>query len=79
METLQARKRKRIRNILLNSPLTLILIIINIILVGWIFHIVHVIFTDGLDHMTLYEWTEHLYSLAKNTFENFFASIIAVV
>jgi hypothetical protein len=79
METLRERKRKRIRNIFLNSPLMIILIIINIILVGWILHILHVIFTDGLDHMSLYEWAEHLYLLAKNTFEEFFASISVVV
>lgn len=78
METLRERKRKRIKNILLNSPLTFILIIINIVLVGWILHILHVIFTDALDHMSLYEWTEHLYILAKNTFEEFFASISSV-
>ena len=57
----------------------IILIIINIILVSWIIHIVYVIFTDGLDHMSLYEWTEHLYLFAKNTFEEFFASISIVV
>ena len=57
----------------------LVLIVINIILVGWILHILHVIFTDALDHMSLYEWTEHLYLLAKNTFEEFFASIAIVV
>jgi predicted nucleic acid-binding Zn ribbon protein len=78
METLRERKRKRIKNILLNSPLTFILIIINMVLVGWILHILHVIFTDALDHMSLYEWTEHLYILAKNTFEEFFASISSV-
>lgn len=78
METLRERKRKKIKNILLNSPLTLILVVINVVLLGWILHIVHVIFTDALDHMSLYEWTEHLYTLAKNTFEEFFASIANV-
>jgi predicted nucleic acid-binding Zn ribbon protein len=78
METLRERKRKRIKNIFLTSPLTFILIIINMVLVGWILHILHVIFTDALDHMSLYEWTEHLYILAKNTFEEFFASISIV-
>jgi hypothetical protein len=78
METLRERKRKRIKHIFLNSPLTFILIIINMVLVGWILHILHVIFTDALDHMSLYEWTEHLYILAKNTFEEFFASISSV-
>lgn len=75
METLRARKRKRIKNILLGFPLTLLLFIINVVLIGWLVHIVHAIFTDALDHMSLYEWTEHLYLLAKNTFEELFASL----
>jgi len=79
METLRERKQKRLKNIFLNSPLILILVIINIILVGWILHIVHVIFTDGVSHMSLYQWTEHLFVLAKDTFEEFFASISIVV
>jgi uncharacterized membrane protein len=79
METLRERKRKRIKNFILGSPLTLILVVINVILVGWLIHILHAIFTDALDHMTLYEWTEHLYLLAKNTFEEFFASISILV
>jgi hypothetical protein len=56
-----------------------VLVIINIVLVGWILHILHVIFTDALDHMSLYEWTEHLYFLAKNTFEEIFESISIVI
>jgi len=79
METLRERKRKRIKNFILGSPLTLLLVVINVILVGWLIHILYAIFTDALDHMTLYEWTEHLYLLAKNTFEEFFASISILV
>lgn len=63
------RKKKRARNILLGIPLTIILVVINIVLIGWVIHILHAIFTDALDHMSLYEWTEHLYFLAKNTLE----------
>jgi hypothetical protein len=61
METWIEIKRKRIRNIFLHSPLTLLLVVINVVLVGWIIHVLHVIFTDALDYMSLYEWTEHLY------------------
>lgn len=78
METFRVRKRRKIKNIFLKFPLLLILVVINTILVGWILHLLHVVFTDSLDHMTLYEWTEHLYLLAKDTFEQFFASIIIV-
>jgi len=79
METLMGRKRKRFKDFFLNSPLIFILFIINVILVGWILHIVHITITDGIDHMSLYQWTEHLFVLAKNTFEEFFASITIVV
>ena len=75
METSRERKRKRLKNIFLNSPLIFILFIINVIVVGWILHIVHVTVTDGIYHMTLYQWTEHLFVLAKKAFEEFFASI----
>jgi len=63
------RKKKRAKNILLGIPLTIILVVINIVLIGWFIHILHAIFTDALDHMSLYEWTEHLYHLAKSTIE----------
>jgi len=79
METLREIKRKRIKNRLLNSPLTFILIVVNIVLVSWLIHVLHAIFTDALNHMSLYEWTEHLYFLAKNTVDDFFASIALVI
>ncbi len=74
MDTIRKKKRKRITNFILGSPLTLILVVINVILIGWLIHVLHAIFTDALEHMSLYEWTEHLYLLAKNTFEDLFAS-----
>jgi uncharacterized membrane protein len=80
METaLERKKRKRIKNLLLGSPLTLLLVVINVVLIGWLIHILHAIFTDALEYMSLFEWTEHLYFLAKNTFEEFFASIFLTV
>jgi hypothetical protein len=47
--------------------------------VGWILHILHTIFTDRIDHMSLYQWTEHLFLFVKNSFEEFFTSISIVV
>jgi hypothetical protein len=79
MVTVRERKGKRFKRIFVNLPLFLILVIVNIILVGWIGHIVHMVFTDGVDHMTLYQWTEHLVTLVKQTFEKFFASITIFV
>ncbi len=72
-------KKKRLRDIFLGFPLTLILVVINIILIGWLIHMLHAIFTDALTHMSLYEWTEHLFQLAKNTFKDFFASISILI
>jgi len=72
-------RKRRFKNILLGFPLTVILVVINIVLVGWLIHMLHAIFTDALTHMSLYEWTEHLYNLAKNTFKDFFASIIIII
>ena len=68
-------KKNRAKRILLNFPVVVMLVVVNIIVVGWLIHILHAIFTDALDHMSLYEWTEHLYILAKNTFEELFESI----
>ena len=79
MKTRRDIKKKRVKNIILGFPLTVILVVINIILVGWLIHVLHAIFTDSLVHMSLYEWTEHIYLFAKNTFEEFFASISLVI
>ena len=79
METVLERKQKRIKNLLLGSPLTFLLVVINIVLIGWLIHVLHAIFTDALEHMSLFEWTEHLYLWAKNTFEEFFASIFLII
>jgi len=79
MKTRRDIKKNRAKRILLNFPVVVILVIVNIILVSWLLHIMHVIFTDALDHMSLYEWTEHLYILAKNTLEEIFESITVVV
>lgn len=68
-------RRKRARNILLGIPLTIALVVINIVLIGWLIHILHAIFTDALDYMSLYEWTEHLYLLAKNTIDKLLEGI----
>jgi hypothetical protein len=72
-------KKRRFRDILLGFPLTIVLLVVNIVLIGWLIHVLHAIFTDALTHMSLYEWTEHLYNLARNTFKDFFASIFLVL
>lgn len=79
MGYIRQRKKRRLRDILLGFPMTVILVAVNIVLVGWLIHMMHAIFTDSLTHMSLYEWTEHLYNLAKSTFKDFFASILIVI
>jgi hypothetical protein len=79
MGYLRQRKKRRLRDFLLGFPTTVILVAVNIVLVGWLIHMMHAIFTDALTHMSLYEWTEHLYNLAKDTFKDFFASILLVI
>ena len=63
------RKKNRAKQILVGFPITVILVVVNVVLVGWLIHVLHAVFTDALDHMSLYEWTEHLYFLAKNIVE----------
>jgi hypothetical protein len=60
------RKESRVKKILMGIPLTLILIVVNVVLLSWLVHLLHSVFTDALDHMSLYEWTEKLYFLVIN-------------
>jgi len=57
------RKEKNIVYYLLKGPFTFLLIVINSLLTSWIFHVSFAILTDAQDHMSLYEWLEHLYAM----------------
>jgi hypothetical protein len=70
MTTVWEGKKSRTKKILAGIPLTLILIIINVVLFSWLVHLLHSVFTDALDHMSLYEWTEKLYFLVKNAIDD---------
>ncbi len=50
-------------------PLTLILVVVNGVLFSWLVHVLHAVFTDALDHMSLFEWAEKLFFLAKNALD----------
>lgn len=63
------RKESRVKKLLMGIPLTFILVIVNVVLFSWLIHLLHAVFTDALDHMSLYEWTEKLYFLVKNTID----------
>jgi type II secretory pathway component PulM len=63
------RKKSRAKKILMGIPLTLILVVVNVVLFSWLVHLLHSVFTDALDHMSLLEWTEKLYFMVKNTID----------
>jgi hypothetical protein len=69
------RKNSRAKKILMGIPLTFILIVVNVVLFSWLVHLLHAVFTDALDHMSLFEWTEKLYFLVKNTIDKIFGII----
>lgn len=63
------RKESRVKKILMGIPITFILVVVNVVLFSWLIHLLHAVFTDALDHMSLYEWTEKLYFLVKNAID----------
>jgi hypothetical protein len=59
-------KRKRLIHYILGIPLAIVLIVINVVLITWLFHVLYNSFVNNLDHMSLYKWGEHLYTLIKD-------------
>jgi hypothetical protein len=72
MRTALDRKRKRFIHYLVGVPLSIILIVINIVLISWLFHVLYNSFVNNLDHMSLYKWAEHLYSIIKDIIDQIF-------
>jgi hypothetical protein len=72
MRTALDRKGKRILRYLLGIPLATVLIVINIVLISWFIHIVYNSFINNLDHMSLYLWAEHLYTIIKGIIDQIF-------
>lgn len=56
----------------LGIPLAIVLIIINIVLITWLFHVLYNSFANNLDHMSLYKWAEHLYTIIKDIIDKIF-------
>jgi hypothetical protein len=59
------RKKKRFVHYFLGIPLASVFFVINIVLISWIFHVLYNSFANNLDHMSLSQWAEHLYTIVK--------------
>ncbi|MFC2163786.1 hypothetical protein ACFLT2_02170 [Acidobacteriota bacterium] len=70
MRTALDRKKKRFIHYLVGVPLAIILIVANAILISWLFHILITSFANDLDHMSLYKWADHLYTMIKDVIDN---------
>ena len=66
------RKKKRFMHYFLGIPLAIVLIVINIVLISWLFHMLIASFANDLDHMSLYKWAEHLYAIIKDIIDQIF-------
>jgi len=72
MRTAFERKKKRFMHYFLGIPLAIVLIVINIVLITWLFHMLITSFANDLDHMSLYKWAEHLYAIIKDIIDQIF-------
>ena len=59
------RKEKKFTYYLLKGPFVFFLILVNTLMTSWLFHVSFAFFTDAQDHMSLYEWVEHLCTFLK--------------
>jgi hypothetical protein len=72
MKSVLDRKKKRFMHYFLGIPLAVVLIVINIVLITWLFHVLYNSFANDLDHMSLYKWAEHLYAIIMGMIDQIF-------
>jgi len=72
MRTALERTKKRFIHYLVGVPLAIILIVANIVLISWLFHVLITSFANNLDHMSLYKWADHLYTIIKDVIDKIF-------
>lgn len=65
-------KKKRFIHYFLGIPLAIVFLIINIVLISWLIHVLYNSFINNLDHMSLSQWAEHLYTIVKEIFDQMF-------
>jgi hypothetical protein len=66
------RKKKRFIHYFLGIPLAIVFTVINIVLISWLFHVLYNSFVNNLDHMSLYNWAEHLYAIIEGIIDKIF-------
>jgi hypothetical protein len=66
------RKRKRFIHYFLGIPIAVVFIVINSVLISWLFHVLYKSFANNQDHMSLYKWAEHLYAILKGIIDQMF-------
>ncbi|MGB6681765.1 MAG: hypothetical protein WBF08_10660 [Candidatus Bathyarchaeia archaeon] len=72
MKSVLDRKKKRFMHYFLGIPLAIVFTVINIVLITWLFHVLYNSFANNLDHMSLYEWAGHLYTIIKGIIDKIF-------
>jgi len=72
MKSVLDRKKKRFMHYFLGIPLAIVLIVINVVLITWLFHVLYNSFANNLDHMSLYKWAAHLYAIIKDIIDQIF-------
>jgi len=63
------RKGRRFTHYLIGIPIVGILIVVNVVLISWLFYILYTSFAKDLDHMSLSQWAENLYRIVKDMFD----------
>jgi hypothetical protein len=72
MRTVLDRKKSRFVHYLIGVPLAVFLVVANVILISWLFHILITSFANDMDHMSLYKWADHLYGIIKDYIDGIF-------
>jgi len=75
MRTALESKKKRFIHYLVGVPLGIILIAVNIVLISWLFHMLITSFANDMDHMSLYKWADHLYTMGKDIIDKIFRAL----
>jgi hypothetical protein len=75
MSLLWERKNKGISRYLIDIPIIIFLVIINIVLITWFFHLLYCLFSDLPEPMSLLKWAEHLSELVKRFIDQILYSI----
>ena len=76
MKTALDRRRRRFIHYFIGIPLAIIFIVVNIVLISWLFYVLYTSFAKDLDHMSLSQWAEHFYTIIKDIVDPILKKII---